>query len=193
MDKKKIAIFFPGIGSHCDKPLLYYARKLAVEAGFEDYRNVTYTCSVKKIRGDKDMMKKAFDELYGQTEEALKDIDWDEYDDILFVSKSIGTAIAIFYAKKHGIENVRHVLYTPLAETFEAAEGMDKIHAIAFIGTGDPWSDVLEVASSAEDYKVPITIYEGVNHSLEGDDTMANLELLSEVMEKTGKFMASRM
>ena len=24
----KIAVFFPGIGYHCDKPLLYYARKL---------------------------------------------------------------------------------------------------------------------------------------------------------------------
>ncbi len=24
----KLAVFFPGIGYHCDKPLLYYAKKL---------------------------------------------------------------------------------------------------------------------------------------------------------------------
>ena len=31
----KIAVFFPGIGYHCDKPLLYYARKLVQECGCE--------------------------------------------------------------------------------------------------------------------------------------------------------------
>lgn len=31
----KIAVFFPGIGYHCDKPLLYYARKLVQEYGYE--------------------------------------------------------------------------------------------------------------------------------------------------------------
>ena len=31
----KIAVFFPGIGYHCDKPLLYYVRKLAQECGYE--------------------------------------------------------------------------------------------------------------------------------------------------------------
>ena len=32
---KKLAVFFPGIGYHNDKPLLYYSRKLAAELGFE--------------------------------------------------------------------------------------------------------------------------------------------------------------
>lgn len=31
----KMAVFFPGIGYHCDKPLLYYAQKLAAEKGYE--------------------------------------------------------------------------------------------------------------------------------------------------------------
>ena len=33
--KKKIAVLFPGIGYHTDKPLLYYSRKLAMERGYE--------------------------------------------------------------------------------------------------------------------------------------------------------------
>lgn len=32
---KKLAIVFPGIGYHCDKPLLYYSKKIAVSNGFE--------------------------------------------------------------------------------------------------------------------------------------------------------------
>ena len=31
----KLAVFFPGIGYHCDKPLLYYSRKLVQEYGYE--------------------------------------------------------------------------------------------------------------------------------------------------------------
>lgn len=29
----KLAVFFPGIGYHCDKPLLYYSRKLVQNMG----------------------------------------------------------------------------------------------------------------------------------------------------------------
>lgn len=32
----KLAIYFPGIGYHCDKPLLYYSRSLARELGYQD-------------------------------------------------------------------------------------------------------------------------------------------------------------
>ena len=28
---KRLAVIFPGIGYHCDKPILYYSRKLAKE------------------------------------------------------------------------------------------------------------------------------------------------------------------
>ena len=40
----KAAVFFPGIGYHCDKPLLYYSRKLAQECGYEETIALSYTC-----------------------------------------------------------------------------------------------------------------------------------------------------
>ena len=181
----KIAIYFPGVGYHADKPLLYYSRDIAREAGYEENRNIAYTCSVKKIRGDMDKMKRAFEELYMQAEDALKDIRWDEYDDVLFVSKSIGTVIAITYALKHDIKNARQVLYTPLAETFTATNAPKDLKAVAFIGTKDPWSDAAKVVELAEALNIPIHQYEGVNHSLEGDDTLKNLEIIRDVMTKT--------
>ena len=33
--EKKIAVLFPGIGYHTDKPLLYYSKKLARKRGYE--------------------------------------------------------------------------------------------------------------------------------------------------------------
>lgn len=117
----KLAIYFPGIGYHCDKPLLYYSRSLARELGYQECRNISYTYEGKNIRGDQAKMREAYETLFQQAEKELEEIDWSVYDDILFVSKSIGTIIAASYVKKHGLVGVRQVLYTPLAETFSFA------------------------------------------------------------------------
>ena len=49
--KMKLAVFFPGIGYHCDKPLLYYSRKLAQEWGYEETMALSYTYDDGNIRG----------------------------------------------------------------------------------------------------------------------------------------------
>ncbi len=192
---KKLAVIFPGIGYHADKPLLYYAGKLAAEAGYDEQIKVSYTSTQKKIRGDMDKMKKAFEELYAQAEDALKEIKWDEYDDILFISKSIGTIIAMKYASKNNVNKVRQILYTPLEATFQIASGSsaDDVpacnDAIAFIGTADPWSSVPEVIALSQKSGVPIHVYDDANHSLETDDTIENLHIIRDVMKKSKIFI----
>lgn len=180
----KIAVCFPGIGYHCDKPLLYYSRSIARKLGYENSRNISYTYKAGNIRGDDAKMKEAYEALFLQTEAALVDIDWAEHDDVLFVSKSIGTIIAASYAQKHGLAHARHVLYTPLAQTFLFAPG----DAIGFIGTADPWSHVDEIIRLSEKSHIPLSVYEGCNHSLECEDALRNLEVLTDVMQKTMAF-----
>lgn len=180
----KLAVYFPGIGYHCDKPLLYYSRDIAYEQGYQEYRNINYTYNAGKIRGDEKKMKEAYEVLFSQAEALLADVVWDDYEEVLFVSKSIGTIIAASYAKKYGLSRARHILYTPLARKFQFAPG----HAIAFIGTADPWSDTEEIIRLAGESHIPISVYEGCNHSLECDDTMKNIENLRDVMQKTRDF-----
>ena len=103
----EIAVHFPGIGYHCDKPLLYYSRNCACELGYKDYKNVSYTYNAGNIRGNEKKMKDAYEALLSQTEAALTDIYWSGYDDALFISKSIGTIIAASYAEKYGLGKAR--------------------------------------------------------------------------------------
>lgn len=180
----KIAVCFPGIGYHCDKPLLYYSRSIARKLGYENSRNISYTYKAGNIRGDDAKMKEAYEALSLQAEAALADIDWAEHEDVLFVSKSIGTIIAASYAQKHGLAHARHVLYTPLAQTFLFAPG----DAIGFIGTADPWGCVDEIIRLSEKNHIPLSVYEGCNHSLECEDALRNLEILTDVMQKTLDF-----
>lgn len=35
MNNNKLAVIFPGIGYHSDKPLLYYSKKVAKRLGYE--------------------------------------------------------------------------------------------------------------------------------------------------------------
>lgn len=39
----KLVVCFPGIGYHCDKPLLYYGRRVAESIGYKEYKNVDVT------------------------------------------------------------------------------------------------------------------------------------------------------
>ena len=129
-------------------------------------------------------MREAYEVLFSQTEAELADLVWADYDEVLFVSKSIGTIIAASYAKKYELSRVRHILYTPLAQTFLFAPD----YGIAFIGTADPWSDTEEILRLSEANHIPVTVYEGCNHSLECDDTLKNIENLRDIMQKTMDF-----
>lgn len=114
----KLAVFFPGIGYHCDKPLLYYARKIVEKLGYDEIISLSYSYNGNNIRGNEEKMKEAVTVLYTQAKESLKEIPFQSYDEILFVSKSVGTIIAFAYANEFHI-SCKQVLYTPLTYTFD--------------------------------------------------------------------------
>ena len=186
---KRLVIIFPGLGYTADKPLLYYGLNVACECGYQDYRKLSFAPRDKSnIRGNETAMQAAFEELYKQAVEQLRDIEWGNYDDILFVSKSIGTIIACAYAAEQGIKGVKHVLYTPLKYTYQY-----KIQtAIAFIGTDDAWSNYQEVVTLSEKAGIPISVFENCNHSLEVvDDVSGNITRLLEIMKITREFLGN--
>mgnify|MGYP002246976553 CR=1 FL=1 len=99
----KLVVCFPGIDYHCDKPLLYYSRKLAACAGYDHTLLLQYTYHKDGLRGSPAALREAFDTLYAQAEAQLSAVDWPQYDDVLFLSKSIGTAVSAAFAQRHGI------------------------------------------------------------------------------------------
>ena len=123
--------------------------------------------------------------LYAQAEAQLSAVDWPQYDDVLFLSKSIGTAVSAAFAQRHGIP-CRQILYTPLSLTFALAPQ----NALAFLGTADPWSDASSVAAAARANGTPLCLYENANHSLETGDVLHDLATLQDVMQKTQTFIA---
>ena len=94
--EKRIAVIFPGVGYHVDKPLLYYSRKLAGKYGYEivcaDYGTLP-----SGIKGDEKKMYAAYEQALANVTAGLSEVDFSSYDRVLFISKSIGTAVAASY------------------------------------------------------------------------------------------------
>ncbi len=181
----KLAVLFPGLGYTCERPLLYYGGKLAAEAGFTERHIIRYEKIDKTgLQGNKEKMLDVYNSLYQSTKKDLSEINWNDYDEILFLSKSIGTAVAATIEKdllssdETKNLNIRQILFTPLEQTFIFHPG----NAIGFIGTNDPWCDSSEVIRLAKEQNIPMSIYEGANHSLETGDALKDIENLKDVM-----------
>ena len=180
----KIAVLFPGIGYTCDKPLLYYSGKLAARNGYEIVP-VPYGNFPSGVKGNREKMEQAFYSAMEQAEEILQNIDWKQYSEILFFSKSVGTIVSSAYARKHQL-SVKNILLTPVKDTFSFADG----NSIAFHGTSDPWAETEDIAESCKKLNIPLYITDHANHSLETGDVMTDIRNLSHVMEAITKFIS---
>ena len=178
----KLCVLFPGVGYTNLKPLLYYSGKIAIHEGYE-LLQITYSDLPSKIFGDEEKMKEAFSIALSQAESQLSQVKWEDYEDVVFVGKSIGTVIA---AAVNASANVRYIYHTPLKETFSFA----KSHSgIAFFGDADPWSELTDIRNEAERLDIPLHIYEGGNHSLETGEVRRDISILADVMDKVYDFI----
>ncbi len=182
---KKLAVFFPGIGYTVDKPLLHYSRRLAADEGYE-VRLLPYSGFPQKVKGDRGKMRESYQIALKQSREMLSDLALSEFDEILFVGKSIGTTVAAQIAAESAVpDRIRLVLYTPLEETFS----FPFRDAVAFTGSADPWVPEGRIPALCLERGIPCHVIPDANHSLETGDLPEDIRRLKKIMKKTRKFI----
>ncbi len=182
---KKLAVFFPGIGYTIDKPLLYFSRRLAADAGFEVLL-LPFSGFPKKVRGDHSMIDKCCRIALAQSKELLAGTDFSLYDHILFVAKSIGTVVsAQIAAQSPAPERTHTVLYTPLEQTF----GFKLGDAVCFTGSADPWVKEGIIPELCLKGNISCHVIPGANHSLETQNVKEDIKNLNRIMSKTKEFI----
>lgn len=184
---KKLAAFFPGIGYGNDRSLLYFSRKLAQKYGYAPLL-VSYRDLPGDAKSSKEKMQECIRLAMGQAEQTLSDANLSQYDEILFVGKSIGTVIAACLAEKSGLASrIRQILYTPLEESFKS--GIPD--GIVFTGGNDPWVGGKDsrIVSICEEKGIPCFPVPDANHSLETDDPIRDIKNLKKIMRETERFI----
>lgn len=207
----RIAVLLPGIGYTLDRSLLYYAGKIALSNGYE-LLPVPYTGFPKGIKGNPEKMQQAFAHALEETEKILtsrligtgildeqghagissdmQDAENSQSAEVLFISKSIGTAVAAAYEKRHAL-HARNVYYTPLSATFRFIEKNGSgSEGIVFHGTADPWATDEDIIGSCNRLQLPLTLIRDANHSLETGNVLRDLSYLQEIMEKTENYIS---
>lgn len=181
--KKKLAVIFPGIGYHKDKPLLYYSSKLAKKYGYEiicaDYGELP-----TGVKGDVEKMQNAYELALEQVTNQLSQVDFASCDQVLFISKSMGTAVAASYDTKNDI-GAGHIYFTPVEASFQA---IGKV-GIVFHGTGDDWARTTVIRGECEKRGLPLYEIEKANHSLETGNVLNDLENMRKIMQETERYI----
>ena len=174
----KTAVVFPGMGYTKDRPLLYYAGKLAVRHGYElihlDFSGFDW--SKEKLK-DMDFMMQTLNECLRRTQAAIADKD--PQTEFIFISKSIGTVVAAAYAARNGL-NVRHICFSPLEYVgrYIADES-----GIMFYADADPFAGYEAIEKICAEKRLQSFCIHGGNHSLETGDVIADIKNLSDMMK----------
>ncbi len=182
-ESKRLAVIIPGIGYTKDKPILYYSSKLLRESGYE-ILNVFFSGMPENIMKDDSLKLLAVKLAYEQMTEQLSDVKFSEYEEVVFVGKSLGTIAAAKYVSDNGV-NAKQIWYTPLEKTFS----YNSKNVLAFIGNADPWSDIDVIRSEAERCGTSLVEYEACNHSLESGDILRDITTLEDSLRKVWDFI----
>ena len=183
---KKIVILFPGIGYHNDKPLMYYTKKIAKN---KDYEIVEVTYEFDELPGNlkenQDKILKAYEDAFEQVVKQLSDIKFENYDKVVFVGKSIGTAVMARYNMTYELD-ADMIVYTPIPETFNY---MNNCEGILFHGSADPFCDTDMCVQLSEQLSLTYAVIPEANHSLETGDVDVDIRNLARVMGTVEKLL----
>ena len=168
---KKIVISFPGARG-CEIPLLYFGAKHFEDQGYEK-RFVAYP-------GDREI---TLENVLSNALQILRDVDWGEYEDIVFVAKSLGTVVSGMVKERLGIP-ARLILFTPLEETLPYIR-KDNAVLLTAMGDEDHYLAAPRLAQHCEREGIRYYIEPGVGHRMEAaGDLRRNLDIVHRVISR---------
>jgi len=170
-----IVVCFPGARYTCEKPLL---------AGCAaKYESLGYSV-LKTNYGSLDEFKtaeQALDAIKPLILKQVLDISFMDHDDVVFISKSFGTLVAVWLAEYLDID-ARHLFLTPLEEVLPFITVQTTIAAV--IGTDDKVLDYNVLRSHCQTNGVKCLVVPGADHRLEFENNPEeNTRILASVLD----------
>ncbi|MEI2284874.1 alpha/beta hydrolase [Paenibacillus polysaccharolyticus] len=168
---KKLVVLFPGQNYPCHKPTLHFAGTSAIQSGF-DLLILEYGYQAARAELDHGDVQRVVEESH----ESIKQV-VNKYNQIVFISKSLGTIIAGEVHEKLDMP-IKHLFLTPIKDTIRY---VNKFNGVVIYGTKDQaFSEELASKINEENEIVKIV---NANHSLETNEVEESIEILKKLVK----------
>ena len=177
-----LVVFFPGQNYSCELPVLYYAVQSATSQGM-DALILEYGFQSARVALEREQRSILEDEvlqMIGRWSE--------EYERLIFVSKSLGTLLAGYTARHLTSHHIRHLYLTPLDSTLTY---MQHSSGMVIYGAKDSLFSEESRAKLASFPELKVHKVLDAGHGLETSDPRKSAELMSALIEIYIRFFTS--
>lgn len=174
--KTGIAVCFPGTGFTCKEALF---ERLGSDYAARGYEVVKLDFSHIPFR-EIESLEEAVAVAHRAAKRQLSAVNYCDYEDTVFLSKSLGTILAAMTDRECDAKP-RHLFLTPLNRTLTLIRHETRIIAMV-LGTQDRFLTGRQLASFCEERGIRYCLVDGVNHSLKDDaDAGRTLQIIDQI------------
>ncbi|OPJ63960.1 hypothetical protein [Clostridium oryzae] len=178
-----VVVLFPGTNYPCDKPLLYYARKIALSLGYD-----VLCLEYGYYKTNSGFNPKLAGDTIKESAEAVGLCLSRSYKNVYFISKSFGTLVAGDISKTIGYDKIKNLFLTPLLGT---VSHISSSKCTVVVGTEDKFFFKEHINLISTFPSIDLNIIENANHSLESENSViTSLEILKNVTSLYVKFLS---
>ncbi|TCZ81089.1 alpha/beta hydrolase [Paenibacillus albiflavus] len=175
-NNSSLAVFFPGQNYSCEKPLLYYVMKSAITSNY-DVLLLEYGYQAARLDFSPEDVKTIINESYNSMSGIMNN-----YEKIVFVSKSLGTYIAAKVATQIEENKIKHIFLTPMKSSIPMIKDSS---GIVIWGTADKIIDEQDVIQLEKSQTVLLHKVDEANHALEVSNVVDSLEIMKSIVKIT--------
>lgn len=160
---RKYLINVPGTGYTTKETLFQKLIAMFVKHGYQSLEIDFSMIDFKVLASVEESISTAQAELTRQ----LLDLQLAQDDDIVFLSKSLGTACSVNWCLENHFK-ANHIFLTPIRPTLEKIPNLQSVLAMV-VGSKDQTIPFEEVLSVGKTYDIPTLLIEGVPHHLKSE------------------------
>lgn len=179
LTKSGIVVCFPGTGFTCKEALFERCAAKFSERGYDIVRLDFSHIPFREI----DTMEEAVTIAQRTVKRQLAGVDFASFQDVVWISKSLGTLLAAKAETDYGVLP-RQLYLTPLPETLRMIRPESRIIALV-LGTLDRFLTGEALASFCEQRNIRCCLIDGVNHSLKDEQ---DPERTARIIEQIASF-----
>jgi predicted alpha/beta hydrolase len=190
----RLAVLVPGFGYSCDMPIFYYTENLMIDAGVDVLRLNTRYNENQAFREatDDERFQWASEDLTAVVRAGLERR---EYDELLLVGKSLGTAAITGLLLEGSLNQIatRVAWLTPLLaiDDFRARFARIDVPSLVVIGTSDSHFDEANFNELLSQPNLTGRVIPGGDHSLDiPGNTQASIAALETAIQAIASFLS---